>query len=143
MKKYLYKFGIHLLRIYWFVFKPTTSGVKCLIENSKQEILFIRNTYGSKKWNLPGGKIEKGESPEEAVRREVREELNIYLGKVAEVKSFLSTLEYKKDKIFVFRSQVLDNKFKVDKKEISDAKWSPASNPPRPLSKIAELALGN
>ncbi|TXD48785.1 NUDIX hydrolase [Polaribacter sp. IC073] len=46
-----------------------------LVLNSKKDILFI---YRSKKWDLPKGRIEAGESIEETAVREVEEECGIY-----------------------------------------------------------------
>jgi len=56
--------------------------MKALIRNESGDILLfkvnpdeLRGHDGPAYWDLPGGRIHKGESPEEALRREMKEEV--------------------------------------------------------------------
>lgn len=53
--------------------------VGALIHDGEGKILMIRTRKWSNKWGIPGGKIERGEASEDALRREILEEtaLNI------------------------------------------------------------------
>ncbi len=50
----------------------------CVILDEKGDVLLMhRNTPKRVQWELPGGKVEAGEEPEETAEREVAEELGI------------------------------------------------------------------
>ena len=58
----------------------------CYIRHSGKTLMLHRNKrpddYHFGRWNGIGGKLEAGESPEEAVRREVREESSLEIGEL-------------------------------------------------------------
>jgi len=65
--------------------RVTTKGIFC----HDKKILFVKDYKG--KWELPGGRIEFNEVPENALKRECEEELglkNIEIGDIIDVWSF-------------------------------------------------------
>lgn len=69
-----------------------TVRVVAAIIKSEDKIFATQRGYGDFKggWEFPGGKIEEGETPQEALKREIIEELDTEI-KVGE---FLHTIEY-------------------------------------------------
>jgi 8-oxo-dGTP pyrophosphatase MutT (NUDIX family) len=55
-----------------------TVGVRAIVVNRDGKVLLLRHTYRDG-WHLPGGGVDRGESPEAAIIREVREEANIFV----------------------------------------------------------------
>ena len=71
-----------------FPFIPVSSGL--IIQNNKVLIgLRSENDNGGGLWEFPGGKIENNESSEEAVIRELNEELDIVVHKPKKVMQYL------------------------------------------------------
>ncbi len=66
--------------------------VVAAIIHKEDKIFATQRGYGDFKdyWEFPGGKMEVGETPEEALKREIREELSTEIG----LDGFLCTVEY-------------------------------------------------
>ncbi|HKO24526.1 MAG TPA: NUDIX domain-containing protein [Chloroflexota bacterium] len=52
-----------------------TLGVSAVIRDAQGRLLLLRHTYRRPAWGLPGGLARRGEPPEEALARELHEEL--------------------------------------------------------------------
>ena len=92
-----------------------------IVTDSRGRVLLLKHRFrpGSG-WGLPGGFIEHGEHPEEALRRELREEIGL---EVEQLKLF-AVRAFKKPKQveIVFMAQALGN-FEELNFEIQEAVW--------------------
>ena len=70
----------------------TIEVVAAIIHDADGRIFATQRGYGDMKdgWEFPGGKVESGESPEDALKREILEELDTKIV----VERLLTTVEY-------------------------------------------------
>jgi ADP-ribose pyrophosphatase YjhB (NUDIX family) len=89
-------------------FPITTVGA--LIFNPAREVLMIRTHKWSNLWGIPGGKIKWGETAEDALVREIKEETNLDVTNIqfAMVQDCIRSKEFFKEAHFVLLNYTCD-----------------------------------
>ena len=68
------------------------------------QLCLVRHTYGAG-WYLPGGGLRRSEDPADGLRREIREELGIDVGRLNPLGTYQARAEGKRDTVWVFTAQ--------------------------------------
>ncbi|MFR5487165.1 8-oxo-dGTP diphosphatase MutT [Eubacterium sp.] len=111
--------------------------IKSTNENKEPIIFATQRGYGDFKggWEFPGGKIEEGETPEQALKREIMEELDTEIS----VGELIDTIEYDYPQFHLsmdcFWCKIVSGNLVLKeheaarwltKKQLNNVKWLPA-----------------
>ncbi|MBD3245173.1 MAG: nucleotide exchange factor GrpE [Candidatus Moranbacteria bacterium] len=108
--------------------KTIKIGIGALIFNKEKMLLCKSNGKWGKKWLIPGGKMSFGETIEETIKREIKEEtdLDIEVKKIKNIKSVINPKEFYKKNVHFLMVDVIaetsSDKVKLDD-EHKDFKW--------------------
>ena len=87
-------------RIYCFLFRPKLLGVRVMLIQNEQ-VLLVRQTY-LPGWFMPGGGVKRGETLDETVRREAREEVGAEMKDLKLVGAYTNFQGFKSDHNILF-----------------------------------------
>jgi ADP-ribose pyrophosphatase YjhB (NUDIX family) len=94
-------------------------GANALVTDADGRILVVLPTY-SREWMLPGGRVERGETPHAAAVRETREETGL---DVALDRLVLVDAHQARDTSFVFTGHVTGGELEPQLGEIAEVGW--------------------
>lgn len=122
LRRIAYRAGYNVLRLVWLVRRPAVDGVKCVITDG-DSVLLVRHTYGTPRWDLPGGRVGRAEPPLDTARREMTEELGVQIADWNPLGELHVEIDHRRDTIHLFRTELRSPSFRIDRGELSVVRW--------------------
>jgi len=116
-----------------------TLGVFAAITDEDARILCVRMNYATHAWTTPGGLVEPGESPLDALKREVLEESGLDV--VAEELVGVYSKPKKDDLVLFFRARVIAQNPWQPTEEIAQMGYFGRGNLPKPMGLAARTRI--
>lgn len=141
-----------VVRVIYTVFWPlfgiylhNSHRARVLVKNG-DKILLVKSTYGSRRWELPGGGVEKGETARQAARRELEEETNLTVAEkrlehIASERICNNTLGWPKMNVDFFQVSSADEAKISRALEVVDLRWFDISDLPDRVNRCVSVAL--
>lgn len=95
---------------------------RCILYRDDRYLLAVHGPAWrrtERRWGIPGGQIERGETPHTAVARELEEELRVVAPALLEIGAF----SYKRALHMVFAAPLLDDVGDYDENELLEIGW--------------------
>ncbi|MCP3391655.1 NUDIX domain-containing protein [Bradyrhizobium sp. CCGB12] len=137
-----------IFHAYFLLVRGMTLGVRAVVLDAENRVFLVRHSYVSG-WYLPGGGVDFGETMEEALRRELKEEGDIDLiGEVVLHGIFLNSHVSRRDHVAVYViRQFSQDRLPAPNREIVECGFFaitalPEGTTPGTRLRIAEVAGG-
>jgi 8-oxo-dGTP pyrophosphatase MutT (NUDIX family) len=129
---------LHFIRKkYRKILNLKTQGVRIMLLN-QNKILLVKHRYGNL-WVMPGGKIDKNKTPEQAMFNELKEEVGLHPIEFYQFGIYENNSGGKNDTVFLFIVKQFEKitKYKkrlIDLIEVKDMQWFDLDNLPENIS---------
>jgi 8-oxo-dGTP diphosphatase len=113
----------------WLINAKFVVGTAVLIQNDRGEILLFKHFYRKDvPWGFPGGYVMRGENPDQAIQRELREESNLKI-KNLQLLEVIQTQEIPRLEI-LFQGELVEDIGFIPSMEVTKAQFFPINQLP-------------
>jgi len=123
----------------------TRLAASVLLIDEHGRILLVHEDYGKRRWGLPGGRHEPGETVEETAVREAKEETNldVNLGELIGEYQVVSAVGEAILDVSVFAASIVGGDMRPQDGEIDDIGWFDPGKLPHPMTTVAPPAIAD